>query len=107
MGGVYRVKTTIKETRENKLAPLPYSYEVTEIELLPEDNSSEMEPTVSPNITGVPHGTTKLLKGVEKSYDRGVKLLESSKLENPSTMEDAMKRHSEKMHSPIRMFSLK
>ena len=45
---------------------------------LPEDSSSEMEPTVSPNITGVPHGTAKLLKGVEKSYDPGVKLLDSS-----------------------------
>lgn len=77
-GGVYRVKTTIKDTRKNKLAPVPHSYEVTEIELLPEDSSSEMEPTVSPNITGVPHGTAKLLKGVEKSYDPGVKLLDSS-----------------------------
>ena len=59
---------------------VPHSYEVTEIELLPEDNSSEMEPTVSPNITGVPHGITKLLKGAEKSYDCGVKLLESRSL---------------------------
>ena len=66
-----------------------------------------MEPTASGYQGRLPHGTTKLLKGVEKSYDRGVKLLEFSKLENPSTMEGAVKRLSEKVHSHIRMISLK
>lgn len=78
-GEDYRVKTTIIESRDNKVVTLPHSFEVTEIELLPKDNSSnKMEPTVSPKDSGVPHRTANLLKGVEKSYDAGVKLLETS-----------------------------
>ena len=106
-GKIYRVKTTVKETRENKIAPIPHSYEVTEIELLPEDNSSELEPTVSPQKAEAPHGTAKLLKDVEKSYDPGVKLLENREIADPSTMKGAVQRLSEKLHSPIRMISRK
>ena len=104
-GGVYRVKTTIKETRENKLVPVPHSYEVTEIELLPEDNSSEMEPTVSPQTSGVPHGTANILRDVEKSYEPGVKLIGNRQVPDPNTMEGAVERLSEKLHSPIRLIS--
>ncbi|MDE6574146.1 MAG: hypothetical protein K2L84_02320, partial [Muribaculaceae bacterium] len=80
-GKTHRVKTTIEESRDSKLETVPHSFEVTEIELLPEDNSSiRMEPTVSPKKTGVPHRTAKLLQGVEKSYDPGKKLLDESEI---------------------------
>lgn len=114
-GMTYRVKTTINESRNPLENTVPHSYEVTEIELLPEDNSSEMEPTASGYQGRLPHGqileptvnplksggttwenfgaqayastkdgtlqAAKLLKGVEKSYDPGVKLLEASEKE--------------------------
>lgn len=77
-GQLYRIKTTIKETRENKLSIVPHSFEVTEIELRPEGNSSTMEPMVSRIKAGAPYGTANLLKDVEKSYDPGKKLLDES-----------------------------
>ena len=78
-GEAYRVKTTIAETRENKFPLVPHSFEVTEIELLTDANSPKsLEPTGSPKESGVSHGTAKLLNGVEKSYDPGVKLLDAS-----------------------------
>ncbi|WP_290087510.1 LPD1 domain-containing protein, partial [Paramuribaculum intestinale] len=78
-GEAYRVKTTIAETRENKLPITPHSFEVTEIELLTDANSPKsLEPTVSPKESGVPHRIAKLLNGVEKSYDPGVQLLDAS-----------------------------
>ena len=89
-GGVYRVKTTIKETRENKLYTIPHSYEVTEIRLLPEDNSPEMEPTASSYQGWLTHGTANLLKDVEKSYEPGMKLLESHRIQDPGTMKGAV-----------------
>ena len=98
---MYRIKTTIKETRENKLYTVPHSYEVTEIRLLPEDNSPEMEPTASSYQGWLTHGTANLLKDVEKSYDPGVKLLDSHKSPNSTTMEGAVMRRSEKPPSPI------
>ena len=72
-GNIYRVKTTIKESQILKNPIIPHSYEVTEIELLPEDNSSEVEPTASGYQGRPAHRTAKLLKDVEKSYDPGVK----------------------------------
>ena len=77
-GTTYRVKTTMQEFRggeENK----PHSYEVTKIELL--DSPGEREnpdrpPLVSSN-SSIP--AAKLLDGVEKSYDKGKKLLDESK----------------------------
>lgn len=54
----------LNEARDNKVATTPHSFEVTQIELLSFDNSSEkLEPTVSPNASGVPHRTANLLKG--------------------------------------------
>ena len=53
-----------------------HSFEVTKIELLPEDNNSELEPTASNNQGQQTHRTTKLLNGVEKSYEPGVKVLD-------------------------------
>lgn len=93
-GTIYRVKTTMREYRDKNRSPLAHSYEITQIELLeaPSDgvinnsgeplamtsNSSKVEPTVSPKDSGIPHRIANLLKGVEKSYDAGKKLLEES-----------------------------
>lgn len=78
-GETFRVKTTIIETQGNKVAVTPHSFEVTEVELLSNDNSPKnLEPTVSPEKPGAPHRTAKLLQGVEKSYDSGKKLLAES-----------------------------
>ena len=104
-GDMYRVKTTIKETRENKLAPVPHSYEVTEIGLLPEDNSPEMEPTVSPQKAEAPHGMANLLKNVEKSYEPGVKLIGNRQVSDPNTMEEVVERLSEKLNTPVRVIT--
>ena len=93
-GTIYRVKTTMREYRDKNRSPLAHSYEITQIELLeaPSDgvinnsgeplamtsNSSNVELTVSPKDSGAPHRIANLLKGVEKSYDPGKKLLEES-----------------------------
>lgn len=78
-GKTYRVKTTMQEFRggeENK----PHSYEVTKIELLGAPgtavlpDSSPLDTTPNNSISAA-----KLLKGVEKSYDKGKKLLDESK----------------------------
>ena len=80
-GEPYRVKTTIIESGTNDIKTKPHSFEVTNIELLSEDSSSTVEPTATGYQGQLPHGTTKLLKGVEKSYDSGKKLLEESEKE--------------------------
>ena len=73
---IYRVKTTIKESKKPAQPAAPHSFEVTEIELLSEDNSSiKVEPTDHPNNIGIPHRTAKLLKGVTKSYNPSVEVL--------------------------------
>lgn len=82
-GKIHRVKTTIIESRDNKLPTMPHSFEVTKIELLPEESNSTMKPMVSrDNNAGVPYGAAKLLNGVEKSYDSGKKLLDESAKED-------------------------
>ena len=105
-GQMYRVKTTIKEFRSNKLPAIPHSYEVTKIELLPEDDNSKMEPTVSPQTVGAPHGIANLLKNVEKSYGPGKKLIEAPQ-PDPKTMEGAVVLISDKLNTPIRVISRK
>lgn len=81
-GKTYRVKTTIHEFRDGNTANTPHSYEVTKIELI-EDS------TVTPN-DGIDNplnrsvnsiSATKLLEGVEKSYDKGKKVLQESVME--------------------------
>ena len=78
-GKTYRVKTTMQEFRgseENK----PHSYEVTKIELLEgprtakESDSPHLDSATNNSIS-----TAKLLEGVEKSYDKGKKLLDESR----------------------------
>ena len=70
-GKLYRVKTTIKETLKRGITP--YNYQVTELELLISGSETSDALSNSNRLDG-----TKLLKGVEKSYDAGVKLLEAS-----------------------------
>lgn len=70
-GKLYRVKTTIKETLKREITP--YNYQVTELELLISGSETSDALSNSNRLDG-----TKLLKGVEKSYDAGVKLLEAS-----------------------------
>lgn len=77
-GDIYRVKTTLKkDTRESGLPSKAYSYETTKIELIagnlgkPIENSKD---DASNTINSIP--ATKLLKDVEKSYEKGKYLLD-------------------------------
>ena len=78
-GKVYRAKTTIHEFRdkENKA----YDYRITEIELIVSGSSTSNARTNSTSVTGA-----KLLDKVEKSYDKGKKVLDES--ENSSAEEE-------------------
>ncbi|MGM9812387.1 MAG: hypothetical protein ACI30V_06030 [Muribaculaceae bacterium] len=79
-GKVYRVKTTMKEYSNASYSPKAYSYEVTKIELIEapftdvDNNSNQMAMT---SISSFP--VSKLLQNVEKSYDKGKKLLDESR----------------------------
>ena len=80
-GVLYRVKTTIKEDRNERVTP--YNYQVTELELL--ISGSETSDALSnSNLISA----ANLLQGVEKSYDPGKKLLEESRLSDVSEAED-------------------
>ena len=76
-GTLYRVKTTMKEYRGADIANKPYTYEVTKIEVLDKEtpNTSNATETLKKEYLD----TAKLLNGVEKSYEKGKKLLEESK----------------------------
>lgn len=72
-GVVYRVKTTIHENRNKENSA--YTYRVTEVELLisgPTTGDALSNPTIT---------AANLLKGVEKSYDFGKKLLDAEYLD--------------------------
>ena len=70
---LYRVKTTMKEKKNDGVKP--YSYEVTKIELI--DGSSQ-NGTSSSNASSNSISAANVLQGVEKSYDKGKKLLDES-----------------------------
>lgn len=77
-GRTYRVKTTMQEFRggeENK----PHSYEVTKIELLDSPGKRENPDRPHSDAPNNSISAAKLLNGVEKSYDKGKKLLDESK----------------------------
>ncbi len=77
-GKTYRVKTTMQEFRgseENK----PHSYEVTKIELLDSPGKREIPDRPHSDAPSNSISTAKLLEGVEKSYDKGKKLLDESR----------------------------
>lgn len=82
-GKMYRVKTTINEYRDESRTATPYSYEVTKIELLEESNSPTELNSPNSEIGGLSIETTKLLKGIEKSYDKGKYLLDESENDTP------------------------
>ena len=79
MGGkMYRVKITLKEDVRNKnLANKAYSYEATKIELLAGTLGKPENVDDAPN-TSNSLSAAKLLKGVEKAYEPGKKLLDES-----------------------------
>jgi hypothetical protein len=80
------VKVTIKENIQTGETPKAYSYEATKIELLAGQHGdvSSTSPRNSNNSISV----VNLLNGVEKSYEKGKKLLDSSKVvdENGGTI---------------------
>ncbi|HOG05187.1 MAG TPA: hypothetical protein PK978_03015 [Paludibacter sp.] len=72
-GMIYRTKTTIKEKRtlENK----PYTYKVTKVNLVI-SGSNTSNALTKPTLE-----LAKLLKGIEKSYDKGkINYLEKQRL---------------------------
>ncbi len=72
---IYRVKTTMKEYLDVDNSNKAYNYEVTKIELLePKVGTQKRKTTETRNSIS----SAKLLKGVEKSYDKGKKLLDES-----------------------------
>ena len=73
-GNTYRVKTTIHEFRDANTANTPHSYEATKIELIEDSTVTPKNGIDNPlnrSINSIP--ATKLLEGVEKSYDKGKK----------------------------------
>lgn len=84
-GETYRVKTTMHEFKDDNTQNIPHSYEVTKIELIesssvtPYNNGIDRPLNVSTNSISA----AKLLNGVEKSYDKGKKLLTESKTLTP------------------------
>ncbi len=79
-GKVYRVKTTMHEFLNSNDANSPHSYEVTQIELIEDSTVAPTNEAHNPlNRSTNSISATKLLNGVEKSYDKGKKLLDESK----------------------------
>ena len=79
-GETYRVKTTMKENENPEVGNTQYSYKVTNVELLADESTSSSNgvgDTYSEMSSGN-HPLAKLLQGVEKSYDKGKKLLDES-----------------------------
>ncbi len=72
-GNVYRVKTTVKYFTDKGNNNKAHSYEVVKIELMDESTSSELNPDSQ---TVSPIQTANLLKGIEKSYEKGKYLLD-------------------------------
>lgn len=80
-GKIYRVKVTLKENVRTKETSKAYSYEATKIELL-SGLSGDITMT-SPRNDNNSILTAKLLKDIEKSYGKGVKLLKDNKSSDP------------------------
>lgn len=72
-GQIYRVKTTIEEHRDKKNDA--YTYQVTKVELLISGSAA------SDALSNSTISAANLLKGVEKSYDSGKKLLDAEYLD--------------------------
>lgn len=79
-GTVYRVKTTMEEFANKSFPTSAHSYEVTEIEAYIAETThapKDGAPTSTSAKEGI-LGIANLLKGVDKSYDAGKKLLDES-----------------------------
>ncbi len=74
-GRIYRVKTTILEYRDRNRNNKAHSYEVTKIELMDDKSNSSWHPTVELKSSV---DFANILKDVEKSYDKGKKVLDES-----------------------------
>lgn len=78
-GKTYRVKTTMNEYRDPLASNTPHSYEVTEIELIESSSTPSLKDDSKPlNVSNNSITSANLLNGVEKSYDKGKKLLDES-----------------------------
>lgn len=102
-GELYRVKTTLKERKSAGVRP--YTYEVIKIELL---NGSSQEGTSSSDASSNSISGAKLLKGVEKSYDKGKLLLDESKKVSESSINSEeiiteVERESAALGVPVRI----
>ena len=75
-GTIYRVKTTMKEYKNSKKENGHYTYEVTKIEVLDEKPNTSNGHS---NVSNVFVSGAKLLQDVDKSYEKGKKLLAESK----------------------------
>ena len=77
-GAVYRIKTTMREYTDQIGLAVAHSYEVTKIELVeaPFANNVTDEPVAMTSTNSI--SAAKLLNGVEKSYEPGVKVLDVS-----------------------------
>lgn len=76
-----RIMTLMREEKSSATSNGIHSYEVQKIEVLDNDLPSTSNGVGSQNQLGIDssYPLAKLLKGVEKSYDKGKKLLEESK----------------------------
>ena len=75
-GKTYRVKTTMNEYMDENKVNNPHSYEVDEIELVDDYSPTNTRSSIDGKNRSIE--ATKLLQGVEKSYDSGKKLLDES-----------------------------
>ncbi|MDO4190300.1 MAG: hypothetical protein Q4D14_01255 [Bacteroidales bacterium] len=79
-GIVYKVKTTMKEYKDGMNGH--YTYEVTKVEVLDDTPNT---PHGRSNVSDVFVSAAKLLKDTEKSYDKGVKILDASLSEDSAS----------------------
>ena len=104
-GNIYRVKTTMHE--RYKKGNTPHDYRVTKIELIisgsPTSNALNSS-TGSGEFYNSTYPLSKLLQNVEKSYDKGKKLLDESRKVDKRADEsvlDYAKRMSEESVQPL------
>ena len=72
---LYRVKTTMLEFKSGKQVNRPHTFEVAKIELV-DDTANSIARQTSSNVSRI--DGANLLKDVEKSYDKGKKLLDEN-----------------------------
>ncbi len=101
-GKVYRVKVTLKEDNSQNITQSAYSYEATKIELLAGQSGDTEQSLTSPRYSNNSISATKLLNGVEKSYDKGKKLLDES--ENIDTEPTAQEVEADRQRKIERRF---